>query len=400
MKLKYVFVAAGLIMAIASCKKDDKLVTPDNPNKTNYAISVTGGTFPNQTTYLFGTNKFPSGSVSASNAAEFAASGIMYKYGSNVYISTFGAPATLRKYEFDADGKPKLLNSITVPGLKTFGGILFISNTEAYASSNGVGGIPKVIKFNPDAMSITGNIDLTDLQKPGAADVFYLGMVERDGNLFMGINYLNASFGPLGDSVYVAVINRASGTVTKLLADGRSNEMWYGGTENSFSPNAMVKDAAGNIYVMGFADRGKPSGVLRINAGTTVFDPSYFFNLSSVTGGPCLGLFYFGDNNVFTVRYSDSNFYPFDADNSTFAEGAKADYYKINLTAKTTSGNIAPSLPKLFGGSAFMTKWDDTKVYFNAPSNGSSSIYSYTLSNGSVSKEFDLTGACNGFTKL
>lgn len=396
MKAKYVVVAvAGLTMAIASCKKDEKPVTPDNPNKTNYAISVTGGTFPSQTTYLFGTHNFPSGSVSASNAAELASSGIMYKYGSNVYIGSFGAPATLRKYEFDADGKPKLINAITVPGLKTFGGILFISNTEAYASSNGVGGIPKVIKFNPDAMSITSNIDLTPLQKPGSADVFYLGMIERDGNLFMGINYLNASFGPLGDSVYVAVINRASGTVTKLLADGRSNVMWNGGTENSFSPNAMVKDAAGNIYVMGYAAGGKPSGVLRINAGTTVFDPSYFFDLSTTTGGPCLGLFYFGDNNVFTVRYSDVAAYPFDGG------GAKAEYYKINLSAKTTSGGIAPTMPKIFGSSAFMTKWDDTKIYFNAPSNGLSSIYSYTLSNGSVTKEFDLsTGKCNGFTKL
>lgn len=388
-------VAAGLTVAIASCKKDDKPVTPENPNKVNYALAVTGGTFPSQTTYLFGTHAMPSGSVGTANAAELAGSGIMYKYGSNVYLATFGAPATLHKYEFDADGKPKLLNSISVPGLKTFGGVLFLSNTEAYAASNGVGGIPKIIRFNPETMAITGNIDVSSLAKPGASDVFYQGMIEQGGNLFMGINYRNASSGPLGDSVYVAVINRASGTVSKLLADGRSNVMWNGGTENSFSPNAMIKDAGGNIYVMGFAANGKPSGALRINAGTTVFDPSYFFDLSAVTGGPCLGLWYFGDNNVFTVRYSDPAAYPFDG-------GApKAEYYKINLAARTTSGSISSSMPQIFGGSAFMTKWDDSKIYLNAPGNGTSAIYSYQLSNGAVTKEFDLSaGRCKGFTKL
>lgn len=400
MKFNYVVAAAGLTMAIASCRKDDKPVTPDNPNKVNYAMTVTGGTGASQTTYLFGTNGFPTGSVGTSKAAELQSSGQMAKYGNHVYVSTFGAPATLRKYEFDADGKPVLLNSITIPGLKTFGALLFISPTEAYAAANGFRLVPKLIKFNPTTMAITSTIDLSALNKPGATETYFVGMVERDGNLFMGLNYQNASFNNLADSVFVAVIDKASGTVTKLLADGRSNEQWTGGTENSFSPNNLVKDATGNIYVTGFARNGKPSGLLRINAGNTVFDPSYFFDLSATTGGPCLGLYYFGENNVFTIRYSDANFYPFDADNSTFSAGAKAEYYKINLTAKTTSGNIAPTLPKLFGNNTFMTKWDDTKIYFNAPSNGSSAIYSYTLSNGSVNKEFDLPGTGNGFTKL
>ncbi len=171
--------------------------------------------------------------------------------------------------------------------------------------------------------------------------------------------------------------------------------MWTGGTENSFSPNNIVKDAAGNIYVTGFAGNGKPSGLLRINAGATEFDPSYFFNTSVVTGGPCLGLYYFGDGNVFTVRYADATGYPFDSG------GPKAEYYKINLAAKTTSGNIASSLPKLFGVSTFMTKWDNDKMYFNVSTTGANSIYSYKLADGSVAKEFDLaSGVCKGFTKL
>lgn len=394
MKLMYVAAAAGILAGMASCKKNDT-VTPENPNKVNYAMTVTGGTYPSQTTYLFGTKAFPTGSVGTEKAAELASSGMMTRYGNNVYISTFGAPATLRKYEFGDDGKPVLLTSFSIPGLKTFGAVLFISATEAYAASNGFLGVPKLVKFNPTNMSITSTIDLSSLQKTGATEVYYQGMVEKDGNLFMGINYQNASFNNLADSVFIAVINRSTGTVTKLLADGRSSEMWTGGTENSFSPNNIVKDAAGNIYVTGFAANGKPSGLLRINAGTTEFDASYFFNLSTVTGGPCLGLYYFGDGNVFTVRYTDATAYPFDSG------GPKAEYYKINLTARTTSGNIAPSLPKLFGVSTFMTRWDNDKIYFNVAATSANSIYSYKLSDGSIAKEFDLSaGVCKGFTKL
>ncbi len=401
MKINHTLLAMTLLLAgLTACDKEDK--KPENMNKVNYAITATGGTGSSQTTYLFGTQDFPTGSVGTSNAAELASSGMMFHYGGNVYISTFGAPATLRKYEFDGDGKPKLLNSFSVPGLKTFGAVLFISVTEAYAAPNGVGGLPKLIKFNPTSMGITGTVDLSSLQKPGATDVFYLGMTERDGNLFMGINYQDASFTNLADSVFVAVINRSAGTLTKLLADGRSSQMWSGGTENGFMPNAMIKDATGNIYVMGFAAGGKPSGILRINPGTTVFDPSYFFNLNATTGGPCLGLFYFGDGNVFTIRYSDPAFYPFDSENTLpFTAGAKAEYYKINLGTKTSSGNIAPSLPKVFGNSAFMTKWDNEKIYFNVASATGNSIYSYKLSNASTTKEFDVAaGDCNGFTKL
>ncbi|MEP6712064.1 MAG: hypothetical protein ABJA37_06600 [Ferruginibacter sp.] len=393
--------ALGIIMLTNySCKKTETPV-PVNTNKANYALSVTGGNYPNQTTYLFGSNLFPTGSVGTGNAAELTSSGQMYKYGTNVYINTFGAPATLRKYEFDEAGKPKQTGSFSVPGLKTFGTVDFISETEAYAASNGYGGIPKLVKFNPTTMQITGTIDMSSTHK--AASVggdYYLGMVHRDNNLFMGITYTNASGDPLYDSVFVAVIDKVAGTVTKVLADGRSGEMWTGGSDASFSPPTLVKDANNDIYVMGFASNGKPSGVLKIKNGTTDFDASYFFNLNTATGKPCLGLYYFGSGQVFTMRYADAVAYPFDLD-ASYNPLAAAEYYKIDLTAKTSLGNIAPTLPKLFGVSTFMTKWDNEKIYFNAPAATSNAVYSYQLSNGTVKKEFELSaGQCNGFTKL
>ena len=385
------------VFGISSCKKDK---TPENPNKANYAISTTGGIYPSQTTYLFGSNQFPTGVLGTSNAAELSSSGIMYKYGSDVYMTTFGAPATLRKYTFDDAGKPQQTGSFSIAGLKTFGAVEFASATEAYAASNGFRGVPKLVKFNPTTMQIISTVDLTGLQKPGATEVYYLGMVIRDNNIFMGVNYQDATFSNLEDKVFVAVIDKNSGAFVKVIEDSRSSEMWNGGTASSFSPNTLIKDANNDIYVTGYANNGKPSGVLRIKSGTTVFDPSYFFNLNTATGKPCLGLFHFGNGLTFTVRYSDVLAYPFDTD-ANYDPYAAAEIYKIDLATQTSSGNISSSLPKLFGSGIFMTKWDNEKIYFQVAAATSNSVYSYKISGGAVTKEFDLSsGVCNGFTKI
>ncbi len=398
MKTKlHTFLLISAILFTASCQDDE---VQKDPNKVNYALTTTAGTFPNQTAYVFGTNEFPTGSVGTSQAAELTGSGMMFRYRSDIYVATFGAPATLRKFTFDATGTPQESGSITVPGLKTFGAVEFVSATEAYAAANGFGGVPKLVKFDPTTMQISTTVDLTGLQKEGATEVYYQGMVIRDNQLFMGVNYQDANFSNLADSVFVAMINMTTNTVEKLIADGRSSEMWNGGTSASFSPNPMIKDANNDIYVTGYANNGKPSGILRIKDGATDFDPDYFFDLNAATGKPCTGLFHFDNGMTFTIRYSDEVAYPFDSD-ADYDPLATAEIYKIDLTAKTSEGNIAESLPKLFGNSIFMTKWDNEKIYFNGPAAASNSIYSYLISDGTVGKEFDISaGSCDGFTKL
>ena len=398
MKTKYyTFILFALLFSITSCDDDD---TTDSPNLIHYALTVTAGTYPNQTAYVLGTHDFPAGTIGTSSAAELTGSGMMFKYGSDVYVATFGAPATLRKYTFDASGTPQESGSFSVLGLKTFGAVEFVSATEAYAASNGFGGVPKLVKFNPTTMQITMTVNLTGLEKEGATEVYYLGMVIRDNYLFMGVNYQNADFVNLEDKVFVAVINRTTNTVEKLISDDRSSEMWNGGTASSFSPNALIKDASNDIYVIGYANNGKPSGVVRIKNGATEFDKDYFFNLNDATGKPCLGLFHFDNGMTFTVRYADEVAYPFDtdADYNSFASG---EIYRIDLASKTSQGNIAASLPKILGSNVFMTKWDNAKIYFNVPTTSGSAVHSYAISGGAVTKEFDLTtGMCNGFTKL
>lgn len=394
MKKITLLLCSALIILFNACKDTDTPLTKGE--SIEYTMAITGGTYPNQTTYFMGFENFPTGTVSTAGAAELPSSGIMYAYNGYTYLTTFGAPATLRKYGFDDAGKPKELGSFIVQGLKTFGAIDFISDTEAYAASNGFGGVPKLAKFNPTTMQVTASVDLTSIQKPKATEVYYLGMAHRDNYLFMGVNYQDASFSNLGDSVYVTVINRTTNKVEKLIADGRCGIIWNSGPQYGFGASSLVLDENKDLYIMGTGNGSKvPSGIVRIKNGETTFDQNYFFNLKSTLGSDAQGIFYYGNGKALTLKSEDPDYYPFDN-----SEKAGYKYYKIDLNARTSQGEVSSSLPQVFS-TAFTKKWDNTKLYLSAPTASTNAIYSMNLATGAVTKEFDVAaGECNGFVKI
>ncbi len=397
MKISKVILAlsAAFSLFLSACEKTDPAPNA-NDEAVKYALMVTGGAFPNQTAYFSGFKQLPSGVVGTEGAAELTGSGIMHSYKEHQYLTTFGAPATLRKYGFDAQGRPQELGAFVVQSLNTFGAVDFVSDTEAYAASNGFGGVPKLVKFNPTTMQITGTIDLTPIQKRGAKDVFYLGMTHRDDYVFMGVNYQTASFSNLGDSVYVAVINRKTDKVEKLIADGRCGIIWNGGSASSFGPSSIVLDENKDIYITGTGNQAKvPSGVVRIKNGQTTFDPTYFMDLTKTVGSDCQGLFYYGNGRALTLKSEDPANYPFDD-----SKNAGYRYFKVDLYQKTSQGELSALLPKV-SSSAMTSKWDESKLYLSAPTPTTNAMYSLDLSSGTVKKEFDLSaGVSNGFVKF
>lgn len=395
-KINYVLMLA-VLLGTQACEKDKKT----EEQNANYVLSVTAGAFPAQKSYLFSTKEFPTGSIGTSNAKESESSAFIFKYGKYIYQNNFATPATLTKYEFGADGKPIELGSFVIPGLRTIGAVDFISDTEAYATVASSRVLPQLVKFNPSTMQVIKLMDLSLIAKSDARDIFYMGIIHRGNHLYMGVNYQKVG-GNLENKVFVAIIDRTTGAV-KLISDDRSNQMWNGGTEAGFSPNSLIKDSNDDIYVMGYATDGKPSGVLRIKNNETDFDPTYFFNLSTTIGKPCLGLLHLGNGQTFTVGYDEEFAYPFDFNpNDNFNPYASGRYYKIDLVNKTTSGLVSSAMPKMFGNKAFATKFNDnSKIYFNVAEVGKGSVYSYQVSNGTVAKEFELSsGPCNGFAKL
>ena len=381
--------AASLAVAplvFSACGDDDSKT--EQPTVTvNYAVSTVGGAYPSQTTYIQGLVDLNSTTLDTKNATEQASSAAMWHYKQALYMSKFAAPATLTKYTFDpATGRPVEAGRLVVPGANTFSDVQFVSDTEAYASVGG--GLARLVKFNPTTFVTTGEVNLSKLQKTGARSTYYLGSMVRDTKLFWAVYYENSSGNALTDSAHVAVVDLSTGQVEKVISDGRTARVFSSGAVQCFS-----KAANGDIYVQGDGTSKAPSGVLRIKAGETRFDPTYFFDLKAATGKDCKGLYQFGNGLAFTTRIED----PAD---SYEGKGPNYKYYKLDLNAKTSGGSL-PNLPQIYGSqSSLMRQFDDQSVLLSVSTKTENSLYQYKLSDGTVSKKMTLPGQLTGFAKL
>lgn len=379
--------AAALLVSLATSCSKNKSNPPQPTTETNYAISTVGGAYPSQTTYVQGLKDLNLASLDNKNAAELASFSSQWTYNGAVYLTSFGSPATINKYTFDGNGKAVFAGKLIAPGANTFSSIEFVSPTEAYASVGG--GLARVIKFNPTALQITGEINLASILKSNASSTYYLGMKVRDGKLFMGVNYFDSNFNPF-DAAYVAVIDLAQGKVEKLISDTRTGNVFLSGS----SVSGFALDANGDLYIQAQGTSKAPSGILRIKKGETDFDTSYFFDLKSATGKDCSSLYIF-NGLAFTTQLQD----PTDAYES---KGPNFRYYKIDLANKKSLGDVSQSLPNIFGASSsIMRKFDDSNILFVVSSSKENAIYSYNIANGAVAKKITLSnGTCTGFDKI
>lgn len=377
---------AAATLLLTACDKNNE---PDSAPTvaTNYAVSTVGGAFPSQTTYIQGLPDLNGTTLDTKNATEQASFAAMWNYKQAVYMSKFAAPATLTKYTFDpATGRPVEAGRLVVPGANTFSDVQFVSDTEAYASVGG--GLARLVKFNPTTFVTTGEVSLAKLQKTGARSTYYLGSMVRGTKLFWAVYYENSAFNPLTDSAHVAVIDLPTGQIERVISDGRTGRVFSSGAVECFS-----KDANGDIYVQGDGTSRVPSGVLRIKAGETRFDPTYFFDLKAATGKDCKGLYHFGNGLAFTTRIEDpTDSYEFN--------GPNYKYYKLDLNART-SGGALPGLPQIYGSqSSLVRKFDDQNLLLSVNTKTQNSVYQYKLSDGTITKKMDVPGLLTGLAKL
>ena len=371
--------------SITGCDNDDS--TPEEPAiEVDFALSTVSGAWPDLTTYIQGVESLDFSTIGNDNAIELTGSASTVSYDGSVYATPFGAPANLVKYSMNAEGVPEEAERIVVPGANTFSTMYFKSETEAYATV--AGGISKLIVFNPSTMRITGEVNLSSVTRrvSGITRTYYLDMVERDNQLFMGVHYEN-NFTPANDSAYVAVIDLNANVGEKVIADGRTG-MVFGGQ----GPNAgIVKAANGDIYVQGLGtlnDGGNsPSGVLRIEAGSSDFDEDYFFNLVEATGNISYGIYRTSGGRSFTAKVEDAaDFWEFMTGEPQFT------YYEIDLSAKTSLGAV-PGLPTTYGSRRMIIhELEDSNLLFSIATNDENAVYKFDINTNTSDKLFVSTG--------
>lgn len=387
--------AAAIVVCAAAAGCSDGGTGPDDaePVDVAYALANVGGVWPDQTTFIQGLTGLPTTSIGIDDATEIASSGTMLTYGDAIYIYTFGAPARMTRYVFDDDGVPIPHSEMVTPGANTYSTVQFISPTLAYASV--AGGLAKLVRFDPSDMRITGELELSSLARPDAANsMWFIGSHVRDGKLFLAVDYQQNSTAAF-DSAFVAVIDLETEQLEKLISDPRTAMIFAAGpTVQSFA-----EDANGDIYVQARGNRdiggSSPSGILRIRAGQTDFDPDYFFDLDDALGGPGYGITHFPDEGVtFTFRAEDPG------DRWEF-NGPNHRMYRIDLASRASLGPV-DGVPLTNGSSTqIMRRFESGHVHFVVSSDDEDAVYTYDVASGDVDRAFTMTGGmCVGLERV
>lgn len=146
--------------------------------------------------------------------------------------------------------------------------------------------VAKAIVWSPSRMEITGVIDLPQLVVPGH-ELEAFTTVAHDGLVYVPGKWVNWDAGDVMQRVSITILDPKSLSVVGVAEDDRCGA---GGRVNF--------DRQGYAYVMGdgrnqsmqvfSAARGEPvvhNCLLRIPPGATDFDPDWFYDIPSLTGG-------------------------------------------------------------------------------------------------------------------
>lgn len=387
----------AIIGLFTGCADDDNPEpVEDTPTiKSGYVVSTLSGAWPDVTTYIQWVNDLGFSAIGNDNAVELTGSSNTFSFDGALFATPFGAPANLVKYTVQSDSIPQEEERIVVPGANTFSTLYFKSEHVAYGTV--AGGISKLIIFDPTTMRITDEVSLSTVTQrfPEATRTYYLDMMERDGKLFMGVHY-EQNFAPVNDSAFVAVIDLNTNQVEKVIADGRTG-MVFGGQ----APNAgMIQDASGDIFVqaLGTTQAGgkSPSGILRIKNGQTDFDPDYFFDLESVVGNICYGIYHTSGGRTFTANVQDeTDFWEYLTNQPQFK------YVEVDLNDKSSKGDV-PGLPTTYGSRKMIIhEQEDKNLLFTIATNDENAVYEFDVSSNTSSKSFTSSGGnITGLEKL
>lgn len=155
------------------------------------------------------------------------------------------------------------------------------------------------------------------------------------------------------DSVWVAVFDGINFQNPTIIRDSRLSAAY--GSYRSMRHSNIIADDKNNIYVFSScadANTTKPSGVLRINAGTNKFDESFYFNIENASDGLPLFRAWHIQGDIFMVQLYDSNARDRDKASkfAVFNAASKSFTFVTGLPDPATVVNVPTVTPYIEGG--------------------------------------------------
>ncbi len=381
-------ICATLALAALACNKDDDNDTRIPLGNTAYLLGVGVSTAEATTNYVVPVQDLMGGTISLINNGmlqqgyrDYAQAGRnFYSIGGlgvtdvNTYYadgSWLGTKTGLNFVEGvtdakDLDGTGKSLLAVAVPANATAGTAMTFVTVDA--ASN--------------AITRTETVPINNASFPiGEEWILHTGIAVRGNQAFQTFLPFDGTGWATNhtDKAYVAVYSYPDFELEKVIEDGRTGPAGAFGTRSG-----IFATESGDIYTVshsgyGYSQRTKEPAILKIAAGTTVFDSDYLFRTADVAnGGRIVHALYVGNNKLFASVSTGTQASQWADDNLKFAI--------VDLAAKTITAVAGSPTFSGNGGRSFAAFHENGKAYAAATVAGVLNVYEIDVAAATLRK--------------
>ena len=318
------------VLAIISCSSDDDTTTTGNEGNDKVYVLGLGVTTTTETTnYVIETDNLMSGVISLVGQGTLQDGYRDYAQGGDTFYSIGGLGVTdVNTITATEDGNLNILSGLTfehqVDGFRDIDGtgatMLGVSSPLSPTTSENIQFYTVDVASNTKS-NIT-SIPFSDVYDTDEDWIFHTGMQVSEGKLYQTFYPVSATTYNTQntDTQYVAIYSYPSFELENVITDTRVGPAGAFNTRSGIfkAENGDLYTISTSSFANGYSQSTKPAGILRIPAGTSAFDPDYFFNTSEyMTGGRIAHAIYVGGNKLFAAitvvehtvddRWSDAN---------------------------------------------------------------------------------------------
>ncbi|MEM9605189.1 MAG: DUF4374 domain-containing protein [Pseudomonadota bacterium] len=398
---------AAAMLSLAACSDSDSTTTTDDPTPSTSLsrfVMLHKDTGDPEPEFLLAQADIMTQSVSSQGAGnEQLGWNFFYPVGNTAFVSGY-TDFNTRSYELNADGEVvEKARFVFEKPLEAFAAI----GTETLVASD----TPRDGTHTQRTMHVvdvatglvTSKVNYSifdeDTGTPGEGTVGYpIAMAVRGDTMFMAFHKLSDDgfyLTPEADTAFVAVYDwpvQEGDAPRAIIEDTRVGHLGVNGASSS-----LIQTESGDIYgysigtaAAGFSpESGKPSGILKIAAGSETFDPDYFFDIDAAgAGGKLFWFDYIGNNMAIGRIKTDAS-----ANDLWSAFGKGTIDHKlvmIDLEAQTVSDVAGvPLHHKRYSGPVSVI---DGKVYLSIETADGNAIYEVDATTGAATRGGDILG--------
>ncbi len=311
MKFKSTIALMLAIGTLASCQKTSSgdETTPEPTANGTYILTVSPAASTGVADYLLTSQSLETGTVTTKqNGVEQDGTYRYYVTHNGKFFSMLygqGNPGAVTAYNIQG-GKLNKLTNFQTETVQAFAPVnddlllLKISRSLTAPTSSWY-------KVNTNSLTITSEGTVNTLDMTGLGELAHFTWLKQVGNkVFAPYQTINdRSFNTAyPNRAFIAVFNYADMKLEKIITDNRASFI------GSYFRDGLSVQENGDVY--GFSPSAattgnnlsstKPSAVLKIKAGTTEFDQSYYFDVEAASGGMNITSWIYVGNNTYIVQ--------------------------------------------------------------------------------------------------